>query len=208
MDQSVIDAIARWPNVPAVYGWLSLNCRGLWRLHPLGDATRGGAGESVTNTQILGFIDRNYLCDARGAWYFQNGPQRVYVRLDGAPFILRLGPAEGALTTHTQHTVTRVDAWFVDEAGNLFASTDLGPGRIDDRDLPGLADLLTDANGRTMLQILEDLGPDTIVDASIRLRASDNRHPAMLQEAPLYRCAQADIPSRLGFVANPTGSND
>lgn len=208
MDQSVIDAIARWPNVPAVFGWLSLNCRGLWRLHPLGDATGGGPGESVTNARILGFIDRNYVSDARGAWYFQNGPQRVYVRLDGAPYILRLGPVEGALTTHTQLTVAGVHAWFADEAGNLYASTDLGPGRVDDRDLPCLADLLTDADGRTLLQILEDPAPGAGVDASIRLRASDPRYPAMMREAPLHRCDQADIASRLGFIANPSGDND
>ena len=28
MDESVIRALAKWPNVPAVYGWLSLSRRG------------------------------------------------------------------------------------------------------------------------------------------------------------------------------------
>ena len=59
MDASVQDAIARWPDVPAVFGWLSLDPRGRWRLHPQGQAAHGGAGESITNTQILGFINRN-----------------------------------------------------------------------------------------------------------------------------------------------------
>ena len=44
MDQSVLDAVKRWPDVPAVYGWLSLTARGEWKLHPLGDAQDGGAG--------------------------------------------------------------------------------------------------------------------------------------------------------------------
>jgi len=28
MDQSVLDAQIRWPDVPAAYGWLSLSARG------------------------------------------------------------------------------------------------------------------------------------------------------------------------------------
>jgi len=88
MDQSVLDAVKRWPNVPAVYGWLSLSARGEWKLHPLGDAQLGGPGEGISNIQILGFINRNYADQPDGAWFFQNGPQRVYVRLDAAPLIV------------------------------------------------------------------------------------------------------------------------
>ena len=32
MDRSVIRTMARWPNVPAVYGWMSLDRRGRWCL--------------------------------------------------------------------------------------------------------------------------------------------------------------------------------
>ena len=35
MDPSVLNALERWPEVPAVYGWLSLSARGDWRLHEL-----------------------------------------------------------------------------------------------------------------------------------------------------------------------------
>src|SRR3546814_2832342 len=89
MDSSVKAALAKWPDVPAVYGWLSLDERGRWRLHPQGDAAHGGPGESIDNTQIQAFIGRNYASDSQGRWYFQNGPQRVYVRLDAAPCLLR-----------------------------------------------------------------------------------------------------------------------
>ncbi|MGB3277244.1 MAG: DUF2946 family protein, partial [Castellaniella sp.] len=30
MDDQVLAAMARWPNVPAVHGWLSLTARGQW----------------------------------------------------------------------------------------------------------------------------------------------------------------------------------
>lgn len=85
MDDDVKAALVRWPNVPAVAGWLSLDGRGRWHLHPQGDAAEGGPGESITNTQILAFIERNYEHDDQGRWFFQNGPQRVYVRIDAAP---------------------------------------------------------------------------------------------------------------------------
>ena len=38
--------------------------------------------------------------DAAGQWFFQNGPQRVYVELESAPLIWRLGP-DFSVTAHT-----------------------------------------------------------------------------------------------------------
>ena len=209
MDQSVLDAIARWPDVPSVTGWLSLNCRGLWRLHPLGDAAHGGSGESIANVQILRFIDRNYARDTHGAWYFQNGPQRVYARLDAAPYIIRFDPGTGMLSTHNGLDVSRVDGWIADDAGNLFASTDLGPGRVDDRDLPALADFLVDADGRTLLELLEEAaaasGPDRATPLMRAPFAPDATEVVcMAQAAPLSQCPATDIPARMGFIANPT----
>ena len=212
MDQSVLDAIARWPNVPAVTGWLSLNCRGSWRLHPLGDAARGGAGEAITNEQILKFIDRNYGHDARGAWFFQNGPQRVYTRLDACPYILRFDPAAAMITTHNGLMVNRITDWIADNAGNLYASTDLGPGRIDDRDLAALADVLVDAQANTLLEILDDWslinGPGA---ATPYLRAQIAPRGSVVtplaQAAPLSLCALTDIPTRMGFIANPSSDD-
>jgi len=195
--------------VPSVTGWLSLNCRGLWRLHPLGDASGGGAGESITNEQILRFIDRNYAHDAHGAWFFQNGPQRVYARLDAAPYVIRFDPGTGMLSTHNRLDVTRVDEWIADDAGNLYAGTDLGPGRVDDRDLPALADLLVDSNGRTLLELLEDTADVCRPAPSIPLlrvqSASDTtKVSSIAQGAVLIRCPAIDIPAHMGFIANPT----
>src|SRR3546814_3203944 len=116
--------MARWPNVPDVFGWLSLSERGQWRLHPQGDALQPaqadpsrqppkagpgpksapGAGEKIGSPAITAFIDRNYTCDAHGRWYFQNGPQRVFVRLDAAPYILRTTGPDLALVRSEEHT--------------------------------------------------------------------------------------------------------
>ena len=85
MDQAVIRALAKWPGVPAVYGWLALDERGNWLLR---GASAGGFGP-IGNAALREFIGRNYARDPRGCWYFQNGPQRVYVRLACAPFVYR-----------------------------------------------------------------------------------------------------------------------
>ena len=84
MDEQVMRAMARWPHVPAVYGWLSLDRRGRWLIR----------GETISNRAALAFIGRNYAADERGRWYFQNGPQRVFVTLDYTPVVYFL--VEGA----------------------------------------------------------------------------------------------------------------
>jgi len=135
MDKAVLDAIERWPDVPAVFGWLSLSRRGQWRLHPGGTALAGGYGESIQNQQILSFMDRNYTCDEQGQWFFQNGPQRVFVRLDSAPLIVSLTGQPALLRTHNQLEVQRIDDWLIDHDGNLFLQCDQGAASINDLDL-------------------------------------------------------------------------
>ncbi|OZI28378.1 hypothetical protein CAL18_03195 [Bordetella genomosp. 7] len=193
MDSSVKEALAKWPNVPAVFGWLSLDERGRWRLHPQGDAAAGGMGESIPNTQIVAFIDRNYDVDEQGRWFFQNGPQRVYVRLDGAPYLLRRADDGIALVTHTGLPVRGVSAWWLDDTGRLYAQADVGPAMVDDRDLPALLEQLRTVAGNAVADVLETN------DAPVRLT-----HPALAGAADLHcHTSRADIPARLGFVAQP-----
>src|SRR5690242_20319195 len=93
MDDIVIRAMAKWPNVPAVYGWLALDGRGQWsikRTAPAPSASASARLEPVTNPKLIEFIGRNYAHDEQGCWYFQNGPQRVYVTLDYTPFVYRI----------------------------------------------------------------------------------------------------------------------
>jgi hypothetical protein len=135
----------RWPDVPAVYGWLRLDRRGRWllidRARPGFDEARDGAGSPITNPQILEFIARNYQSEPDGCWYWQNGPQRVFVDLEIAPLILRvLGTgAQAALVTHTGVLVGRVDAAWLTPQGDLLLVTDAGPAAVHDLDL-GLLD--------------------------------------------------------------------
>ena len=145
IDDQVLRAMARWPNVPAVQGWLRLDRRGRWMLIDRGisgfNEALHGSGSEITSPPIIDFIGRNYLSDAQGRWYWQNGPQRVFVDLDLAPLLYRImgdAPTQ-TLITHTGYPVKDIRQVACDEAGNLWLLTEHGPGCIDDRDLGALA---------------------------------------------------------------------
>ncbi len=190
MDDAVLAAIQRWPDVPAVSGWLSLDERGRWRLHPQGDAGQGGPGEGITSPAILAFIDRNYAQDDAGRWFFQNGPQRVYVRLDAAPYILRVGADGAGLQTHTGQPVATLSAWWLDEDGRLYAATDAGPGMLDGRDMPRVLDALRLHDGRPALDSLADLADQATLVVSYE----------PLGAAPLTHASRARIAQALGYA--------
>jgi len=202
MDNSVLQSIKRWPNVPAVYGWLSLNARGLWRLHPDGQAHAGGAGQAITNPQILTFINRNYARDDQGQWFFQNGPQRVYVRLDAAPWILFADDAQAQLSTHTGAVVTQISQAWMDGEGRVWLQTEYGPGMVVDRDLQRfMAGALTDRG-----QALENWWADG--DQTQCLIAGFNPAWQGFTAPLLMQRLVPDTPAdtQLKFVANPQPS--
>ncbi len=132
----MLKGMARWPNVPAVYGWLGLDRRGNWRLR----------GELLNHPTTKAFINRNYARDDAGCWYFQNGPQRVFVELDYVPWVYRLD-LKGGLKTHTGVTVVRPEQVYMDEDGAVLVKTELGIGLLDDRDLALFCDALTGTTG-------------------------------------------------------------
>ncbi|MGQ0650690.1 MAG: DUF2946 family protein [Betaproteobacteria bacterium] len=127
MDDAVARSLARWPNVPAVYGWLELDRRGNWRIK----------GEKIGNAALREFIARNYQPDERGRWYFQNGPQRVYVRLAYTPLVMHY---EGErLFDHCGRPVEALET-YLDDEGSVLVRTAAGIGVLDDRDLERYAE--------------------------------------------------------------------
>lgn len=144
LDEQVRQAMVRWPDVPAVHGWLRLDRRGRWLLVDRGrpdfDEAVHGDGSEITSPPIVDFIGRNYGPDPQGRWHWQNGPQRVFVDLLLAPLLYRvLGEAPTqTLVTHTGWPAERIDRVAIDADGNLWIVTEHGPGCIDDRDLGAL----------------------------------------------------------------------
>lgn len=134
MDAIVLQAMQKWPNVPHCHGWLALDARGQWWMRDDRAQAAGPfpavKGSRVDHDKLRAFIERNYAADAAGAWYFQNGPQRVYVDLEATPWVWRVQDAPGwPLLSHTGLPAPLLDTW-LDEAGRLFARTALGYGLV------------------------------------------------------------------------------
>ncbi len=188
MDPDVLAALVKWPDVPAVTGWLSLTPRGDWRLR----------GEPIANAAIRDFIGRNYATDAQGRWFFQNGPQRVYVALAATPWVYRV-EADGRVTAHTgTRPQTLIAAALLDD-GRLLLVTELGPGLIDDRDSAWALRAITDVTGRP----LNERGFERWMDGEDTAFAQ----PSLLHLAGglirIERLRARELPQRFGFVADP-----
>ena len=105
MDDIVRQAIAKWPNVPHCFGWLGLDARGNWYMRD--DARAGrrtvpaeqGLAAAGTTSSSISSIETTSTTQP-GQWFFQNGPQRVYVELEITPLVWRLGPGF-SVTAHT-----------------------------------------------------------------------------------------------------------
>jgi hypothetical protein len=128
MDDIVARSIARWPDVPAVDGWLRLDRRGNWLLKN----PQSGSFERIGNAAFNAFIGRNYGCDARGAWFFQNGPQRVFVGLDYVPLVVRLDAGR-----YSDQCGRPFDAkgLLLDDEGSVLLAGGATVALLDDRDL-------------------------------------------------------------------------
>lgn len=148
MDDIVRQAMAKWPNVPDCYGWLGLDARGQWymrddRAQALGSFASGVAGARgslLRHEKLIDFIQRNYEPDAQGQWYFQNGPQRVYVELEVSPWVWRVG-ADLAVTSHSGRGAV-VRSCLLDEQGRVYLDTDLGLGLVHTLDVGWVAEAI------------------------------------------------------------------
>ena len=143
MDDLVRQAMAKWPNVPDCFGWLGLDARGDWYMRD--DAAQAAGpfpqsrGSVLRHEKLLGFICRNYAGDEQGRWFFQNGPQRVYVELEAAPYVWRVAP-DFEVTAHTGQAAGGVQASWVDQDGKLYLETALGCGLVHTLDMLFAAD--------------------------------------------------------------------
>jgi len=146
MDEIVKQAMAKWPHVPHCHGWLGLDARGQWFMRDeraqaqgaFASGVPGAKGSQLRHDKLIEFIQRNYAADEAGQWYFQNGPQRVYVELEVTPWIWRLDAA-GGVTAHTGPSAQALNC-LVDEQGRVYLQTDLGFGLVHTQDVGLVAD--------------------------------------------------------------------
>jgi hypothetical protein len=179
MDAIVKTALEKWPNVPHAYGWLSLDEHGNWALKD----------SPIANATLIDFIGRNYSCDERGRWFFQNGPQRVYVTLAATPFVLKVALTQPQLSflTHTGEQVEAIERILCD---------------ANDR-------MLVVASIRSIRHVCL-IAPREVAQLSMRLEsASDSRLALRISDREALTVEPIDLPSLRpnatlhAFEANP-----
>lgn len=146
MDDIVKQALAKWPNVPACYGWLGLDARGNWYMRddrvqaqgPFAGGTAQSNGSQLKHEKLIEFIQRNYEPDELGQWFFQNGPQRVYVELEATPLIWRVQD-DFSIQDHAGRAA-RVQRCLLDEQGRVYLEADTGFGLVHSMDMSHVAD--------------------------------------------------------------------
>ncbi len=155
MDEIVKKAIKKWPDVPSCFGWLGLDSRGDWYLRDEAAQSRGtfavSKGAKLEHRKLIEFINRNYEQDDQGRYYFQNGPQQVFVELEIAPWILRFDN-ENKVITQTLECVQARQA-YTDETGRVYLFTNQGLGLIHTLDMDIFVDEL-DSNGWMLEEVL------------------------------------------------------
>ena len=192
MDELVLRGMAKWPDVPAVYGWLRLDRRGNWLIRD----------EHISNPVVTAFISRNYDRDSAGRWFFQNGPQRVYVELEYTPFIYRAVNATDsplALETHAGTAVTALSGAWLDESGSVLLETEHGVGVLHDRDLEQLLPAFVDVRGNPLLEA-------ALADVATQLQQGHTA-PVWLalndSNVKVEGISSSAVASRFGFEARP-----
>ena len=121
MDDQVLRSLVKWPNVPECFGWLALDRRGQWRMRDEFAQQNHLSGQVIVHRALNEFISRNYACDQTGNYFFQNGPQRVFVTLDSTPWIVRITPEPQGLLFLTQcQTPFEPNSALSDEQGNIY----------------------------------------------------------------------------------------
>ncbi|MEX3764141.1 DUF2946 family protein [Paraburkholderia phenoliruptrix] len=195
MDDIVKQALAKWPNVPSCTGWLMLDRRGQWRMRDEAAQASGSSGVPIRHEALLGFINRNYECDERGQWFFQNGPQRVYVELGYTPWVVRLSvEADGALALRDQAgSPFEPSAVYADDEGGILFAGASGP---------------LHPSAPLRIAVLHDHDLDVFADHTTLADdpVSGNFHWNGGASLPLQPIRREEVASRFGFVQSPAAN--
>ena len=198
MDDIVKQALVKWPNVPHCHGWLGLDARGNWYLRD--DRTQAAGpfpaekGSMLRHDKLIDFIHRNYAPDDEGRWFFQNGPQRVYVELEAAPWIWRVDE-DFRIVSHTGVAVAGPAV--AGAAGDAEKAGAIGASGTDEAPAPAVTVLLDEA-GRLYVATSIGLGLVHTQDVGLAADAIEQgRWPAPEE------VRAADLPARFGHVLSP-----
>ena len=201
MDERVVQALQQWPNVPDVYGWLALDRRGRWLLR----------GETISNPNLINFINRNYLRTEQSSYAFQNGPQKVHIALQATPWIAHIVEPQSQdreLADHTGQAITELKALWLDTEGDLILETERGPALLSDQDLWLASQWFCDAQGR---ELGDEMSDDEIIEKLATPEKNGLHWKISSGLVPLKQRPQASLEEQFGFIsqmADPATHSD
>lgn len=191
-------AIARWPGVPACHGWLALDARGRWLLD----------GKPATHPGLVALLSRHYQRGDDGAWFVQNGPQKVFVDILCAPWVALLD-GSGALVSHTGTPLALPQALLIDEQQQLYLVTPAGLAVLCDRDYAAFVSDLALASPGDGLDAVSncafEAAAERALDALLSLRDSSALLPLVWRTHPLEGrfIHAAEMETRFQFTRVP-----
>jgi len=191
MDDIVSRAMLKWPDVPSVYGWLRLDRRGNWLVKRPSASGAPQRYERIRNPGVTEFIGRNYAQDESGRYFFQNGPQRVYVAVDYTPYVYRLDDAGLGFVAQNGEPAAGLARMMLDEEGALVLECRPGVGVVLDRDLAKVIEALRESIADEEVLFAAVQGGEA---RRIRIHGQD------LELAPVL---SAELPRRYGYVSRP-----
>ncbi len=181
----------KWPNVPSVYGWLRLDRRGNWLVKMPSAPGIAYRYERIRNPALTDFIARNYARDGEGRYFFQNGPQRVFVTVEYTPYVYRLDDAGQGFVAHSGERVFGLNRMMLDENGAMLLECDPDVGVVLDRDLAKVIKAMRDSVADEEALFAAVQGGEA---RRIRICGQD------LELAPVL---SAEVSRRYGYVTHP-----
>jgi len=134
MDYAIEAALQKWPQVPHCYGWLNFDRRGEWRVQNEYAQQHKLPGDLITHQGLKSYIEAHLAHDTNGHYFFQNGPQRVFIHFTYCPWVIRFYPLEAGhwqLRT-TLGQVIQPLACFLDEHGQIMFEADFSSRMVND----------------------------------------------------------------------------
>jgi hypothetical protein len=207
MDDQVLRSLMKWPNVPDCFGWLALDRRGQWRMRDEFTQKNKLPGQVIKHAALNEFIARNYARDGVGRYFFQNGPQRVFISLDATPWIVRIIPSNlGPNLINQCNQSIEPTAALSDEKGNIYIV-----GNVDQiiyNDTANKSTQFTKSVYQT-IALLHDHDLDHFSElAKLREEACSFGGSWVWQEKqlPLDPIHSDELATRFNFIANPAPS--
>jgi hypothetical protein len=194
MDEQVLRSLIKWPDVPDCFGWLALDRRGQWRMRNEFAQQNKLPGQTITHVALNDFISRNYACDHLGRYFFQNGPQRVFITLDATPWVVRIIPSKSGIELITQcNESMEPSSALSDENGNIYIVGKVNRNQFSQQDCQTVA-------------LLHDHDLDHFSEiAKLREEACSFGGSWTWQgkQLPLDPIHSVEIAARFKFIANP-----